>query len=374
MLAVSPGCSPCPRAGGARALAVPARPRRLPAPLSVDSDPPASFPADRRDHQDELPNAARWRPESHVERDEPQRPAGKPSAATTLTASATQDPSSIDRAPGPPRGRKHHYGLQEPAMKHVLTLATVARVSVEETCATYLELADRHAPGLVQGLYLQGSIALGDYRPGTSDIDFVAVVSGPPDLRALEVIHAGLRRVHGRTCFDGLYVEPGDLRRPPSARPLGPAVHEWRVQPSSAFERNLVTWHVLAQSGVAVRGPAVGELGVHTDWPALAVATRDNLAGYWTRWRDVAARGPVGFSAQGTCWGVLGAARVRHTLAAGRVTSKTEAARYALETYDERWHRIVREALRIRVGGPALYRTPFRRRADLIDFLGVVLR
>jgi hypothetical protein len=256
----------------------------------------------------------------------------------------------------------------------VTALATVAWVTVEETCATYLDLADRYAPGLVRGLYLQGSLALGDYRPGISDIDFVAVVSGTPDLRTLATVHADLRRAHGSVFFDGLYVEEDDLRRDPAALPPGPAVHEWRVQPESGFERHLVTWHVLAQGGVAVRGPAVAELDIYTDWPALAASTRENLAGYWTWWRNVTARGPAGFSARATSWGVLGAARLRHTLAAGRVTSKTEAAGYALETYDERWHRVIREALRIRIGGPALYRGPLRRHADLLGFLDVVLK
>jgi hypothetical protein len=246
-------------------------------------------------------------------------------------------------------------------------------MTVDETCATYLQLADRHAPGLVEGLYLQGSIALGDYQPGVSDIDFVAVVSGTPDLRALQAVHAELRQTHGKVPFDGLYVAAGDLRRDPSARPRGPAVHQWRVRAATDFERNLVTWHVLAQGGVTVRGPARTELGVHTDWPALAAATRQNLAGYWTRWRTVTARGPIGYSSWATSWGVLGAARLRHTLAAGRVTAKTEAAGYALQTYDEQGHRVIREALRIRVGGPALYRNPLRRHADLMGFLNVVL-
>jgi hypothetical protein len=124
-------------------------------------------------------------------------------------------------------------------------------------CDDYLTLADRHASGLVEGLYLQGSVALGDYRAGVSDIDFVAVTS-----RA----------------------------------------------------------------------------------------------------------GPAGLSAWATTWGVLGVARLRHTLAAGRVTSKS-AAGHALRTYDQRWHRVVEEALRIRVGGPPLYRNPWRRRADLVGFL-----
>jgi len=48
----------------------------------------------------------------------------------------------------------------------------VARLDdgVAQVCGAYLELADRHAPGLVEGLYLQGSVALADYRPGISDI------------------------------------------------------------------------------------------------------------------------------------------------------------------------------------------------------------
>ncbi len=78
---------------------------------------------------------------------------------------------------------------------------------------------------------------------------------------------------------------------------------------------------------------------------------------------------PEGLTAWATSWSGLGVARLRHTLAAGRVTSKTEAADYATATYDPRWHRIVREALRIRVGGPSLYANPWRRRADMLGFL-----
>jgi hypothetical protein len=39
----------------------------------------------------------------------------------------------------------------------------------------YLDALDTDAPGLITGLYLTGSAALNDFRPRTSDIDFVAV-------------------------------------------------------------------------------------------------------------------------------------------------------------------------------------------------------
>jgi hypothetical protein len=238
---------------------------------------------------------------------------------------------------------------------------------VARTCDTYLALADRHAPGLVRGLHLQGSVALGDYRPGVSDIDFVAVTGRAPAAGELTTIHGALRETHGETFFDGLYVTAGDLQRDPAETPAGPAVHEWRVQDRSRFERNLVTWHILAQSGVTVRGtlPAV-----HTDWPALAGLTRQNLAGYWTNWRVWAAFTPSPLT---TSWGVLGMLRLRHTLAAGRVTTKTEAAAFGLATYEERWHRIIREALRIRAGGEPEYRSPTHRHLDMLRFTSMVL-
>ncbi|WP_440063596.1 nucleotidyltransferase domain-containing protein [Streptosporangium sp. OZ121] len=246
-------------------------------------------------------------------------------------------------------------------------------------CATYLELADRYAPGLVEGLYLQGSIALGDYRPGKSDIDFVAVVGAPPDARILRGVHAELKSRYAKPYFDGLYVTWDDLRRDPELTPARPAVHEWRLEEESRSERHLVTWHVLAQGGVAVRGPAVAELGIHTDWDALARRTRENLDGYWTRWVERGSRsaslwGVAALSGHQTTWGVLGVTRLHHTLAAGEVTSKTAAGEYALKVFDERWHRIIREGLRLRAGGPPLYRDPFRRRADLLAYMSMVLR
>lgn len=245
---------------------------------------------------------------------------------------------------------------------------------VARICATYLEVADRYATGLVEGLYLHGSVALRDYRPGVSDIDFVAVTGWVPDAEAVRLIHAELRRsCRRRPFFDGLYVGWHDLRQDPRQAADGPAVHEWRVDPRSRSERHLVTWHVLRQGGVAVRGPAGADLDVHTDWQALAEATRRNLDEYWRPWLDRSGRGVVGLSSWAVSWGALGATRLRHSIAAGQVTSKTAAAAYALDTYDERWHRIVQEALRIRVGGAPRYRNPWHRRSELVGFLTDVL-
>ncbi|WP_436522006.1 nucleotidyltransferase domain-containing protein [Actinoplanes sp. HUAS TT8] len=228
----------------------------------------------------------------------------------------------------------------------------------------FLARADTLAPGLVEGLYLHGSIALGDYRPGVSDIDFVAVTSAPaaPDL--LRRLHRSLPR---RPHLDGIFVTRDDLRRDPATLPPGPAIHENRVLAATDFERNLVTWHVLAQGGVAVRGPQHPE--IFTDWPALAARTRDNLESYWRPWTRRMRTHPAALTAAAVSWGVLGVARLRNTLEAGRVTAKTDAGEFAVRTYGSRWEPIVGEALRIRCGGSPRFRNPLRRRAEMLAFL-----
>lgn len=41
--------------------------------------------------------------------------------------------------------------------------------------SAYLRLAYERLPDRISGLYLIGSLALDDYRPGQSDIDFVTI-------------------------------------------------------------------------------------------------------------------------------------------------------------------------------------------------------
>ena len=77
----------------------------------------------------------------------------------------------------------------------------------------YLEIVDREAPGLIEGLYLTGSVALGEFPPHTSDVDFVAVTAAPPDsaaVLALSRAHRRLREPHARPFFDGRYVTWAD--------------------------------------------------------------------------------------------------------------------------------------------------------------------
>jgi hypothetical protein len=249
-----------------------------------------------------------------------------------------------------------------------------------EVVDAYLGLVDAEAPGLVEAFYLVGSVALGEFRPHESDIDFVAVTATRPDaaaLPALRRVHTRTRASYPRPHLDGVYVGREDLGRDPGSVVPVPAAQEGEVGLGD-FEPNPVTWHTLAHPGVAVRGPEPGDIDIWTDLDALAAWTLGNLESYWRPWRRRCSRpfsieGVAALGSWAPAWGVLGVSRLHYTLATGGMASKEGAGIYALRTFPERWRKIVEECLRIRRGGEgrSLYRTPPGRRRDALAFIAM---
>ena len=227
---------------------------------------------------------------------------------------------------------------------------------VDRAVAQYLSAIDAEAPNLVEGLYLTGSAALGDFRPRSSDIDFVAVTATRPDsagLAALARAHRRLRTRCRRPCFDGLYVTWDDLANDPVLTNRAPHSCEGRFRRRSTRAGDPVIWHTLAQSGIPCRGPKPADLDVWLDGSGLARWTLDNLKSYW---RPLVSRSSglfhrrslIALTSYGTVWIVLGVSRLHYTLATGRICSKEDAGTYALRTFPAEWHRVVEESLRLR--------------------------
>jgi len=200
-----------------------------------------------------------------------------------------------------------------------------------EVTSQYLSLVDSLLPGRVIGLYLTGSIPLGDYHSGLSDVDGVVVVSEP--LSDPEVVRAVHSELPGRPHFDVTYLHTSALAAPPDRRtPVVYTVDGEFRDPAQAGPVTPVLWSEMARQSIAVR--AVPGLVVHDDHQALVDHTRANLTSYWEPILDRLSQGVAELPADHVLdgwiipWYVLGIPRLHALLATGNIISKTAAGEH----------------------------------------------
>ena len=247
-------------------------------------------------------------------------------------------------------------------------------------CEEHAALADHALPGLLDGLYLHGSLCFEGEFFASSDVDFVATLTrrpGAADVEALRRVHAELGRAGERPDYDGFYLLESDLEGPPDAVPPTPGVQGGWFSVGRQGDQNLVTWHELAERGLTVRGKEVGGIPIHQDAAALRTATWANLDGYWRSQLEALRHHPREAALPGAAeWGALGASRLHHLLATGRLTSKSGGGRWALRAFPQHHLEVVEEALRVREhpdGHSTYANDPARRGRDLIALMTVVI-
>lgn len=253
---------------------------------------------------------------------------------------------------------------------------------------TLLHELDGLAPGLFPDVYIVGSLALGDARPGRSDIDLILVrpdaVTNEESMAALAPVVGRIRSMYSKPVLDALVLSRADLVAGPHAmegpRPVV-VQGEISLQEASSVH-SPVAWHTLHQGGIAWRGAPIRELDLHHDPARLREWTRGNLESYWRPWlarsRFLASRLGLWSLRPGFVeWGVLGVTRLHATIATAEIISKTDAGHYALRVFGEEWHPIIREALDIRANPErerSLYgRRALRRRRDARAYIAKVI-
>jgi len=252
----------------------------------------------------------------------------------------------------------------------------------------YLERMDQALPNRLEGFYLVGSNALGAFRVGRSDIDFVAIVGSALSAAELGRVKDAQARLYRMAVIrsathlpwrwplvcNGVFVRWQDLEQ--SSETVVPiASHtSGRFTACKAFDVNPVTWETLATQAISLRGPEPRQLGVHRNAGELRRWTRANLDSYWRRWaNDVSGTSRPAIKAlvsHYVAWGVLGVARMQYTISTGQVASKPQAGAYALEVNATEWHPLIRETLRYWDGEheTIAYRSPVARRRDAARF------
>ena len=179
--------------------------------------------------------------------------------------------------------------------------------------------------GIVDALWVGGSLATGDYVPGVSDLDLVALVPRPLSSERLEQIaevhgdlDVGLARGLDLGCQ---YPDVAGLLDRTAQHPT------WTHGQMLARTVSLVTRAELVLNGYAVVGPPPQDLLPPVSPDDVREAARAELAGYWS----YAAKRPQMF------WrlpvmadlGLTAMARGRHALSSGELLTKSAAIEHA---------------------------------------------
>lgn len=220
------------------------------------------------------------------------------------------------------------------------------------------------------GLYLTGSLAIGDFNPHRSDIDFVVVTTNVLDKKTVTALAAMHTRLRNSGAFwaarlDGDYVPQAALRRydPIQARypHLGDDGHFAVEQQGGGA---VIQYHTLRESGIVLAGPPIQPRIDPISADELRQAALEILVNWWQpKLADSAILNGDDYQV----YAVLTMCRMLYTLRFGEIVSKPVAARWALGVVDGRFTTLIQQADAWQNG------MPFDKLDETVDFIRYTL-
>jgi hypothetical protein len=234
-----------------------------------------------------------------------------------------------------------------------------------EIAVYLLELVDRlrrTVGAQLVGVYAGGSLALGDYEHGRSDVDVAAVVRGPLERERKHAVVAAVRhealpcpaRGLELVVYSAAAVRTNDAEADFELNLNTGAGMAFRADLAPGDESHwfAVDRSVIAQHGIALLGPPANEVFTPVPREPLLAVLGEGL----TWWRAAAPASPDA---------VLNACRSLHFADTGRWASKRGAAEWAVERgWDSA---LVGEAVAARPGGAALDPARVRHFLDAVS-------
>lgn len=255
---------------------------------------------------------------------------------------------------------------------------------VNEVLKVYFNLFEYKFPTLLESYHIYGSISLGAFKYGSSDIDFIAILTrriAEDELNLLKEIHANIKEMFPEIDLMGFYITQTDLLPISNNEKSCACFIDGVFHGFMEFDKNSIDAYQLQRYGITVKGEKIDNYNFTIDWYILLKNMIDNLNSYWfnrlTSYKKFPSHSYLAslLSLKEIEWGVLGVSRIYYTINERDIKSKVGAGEYALETLPEKWHKIINESMRLRKGNKkSYYKSMIMRRKDAIDYMKFIIQ
>lgn len=200
------------------------------------------------------------------------------------------------------------------------------------------------------GLYLYNSVALGEFEPIGSDVDFIVILKRPLEKTAfvkMAALHENMVKMysHGH-CLDGMYLLFEAIGKGNDSLAPYPYAKDGRFYESGYFDVNNVTWWVLKEHECAVDSPSLRTQLESFSYDRVRQTLAYNIHHYWASKLS----SPERFNDdEWVTFTVLTLSRIAYTLQTEKIVSKRKASLDLIEK-QPKWRDVVEEALAVRSG------------------------
>jgi predicted nucleotidyltransferase len=197
------------------------------------------------------------------------------------------------------------------------------------------------------GMYLFGSLALGDFNPSRSDIDVLVVTRGVLTdniIEDLKTMHSRLYEsgLEWATKLEGAYIPIRAMRVYNQTGPACPLVNKKEFLVARPEAHWVLNRHILYTHGVVITGPPLQTIIDPVQPKQLQQAVLTLLNNNWTPWMY----NPDLFNGIGyQPFVVLTMCRSLYTLKKGDVASKLRSAEWVLANSDKKWAILIKQAI-----------------------------
>lgn len=202
------------------------------------------------------------------------------------------------------------------------------------------------------GMYLHGSLAIGDFNPDTSDIDYLVVIAdkiSSQRMASLTAMHSRIATIDSKWSseIEGSYIPRGAVRRYNPGDCHHPRIERGETLGIESHDSDwIIQRHIIYQHGVVIAGPPAKDLIDPVLPDDIRQAVLDLLWWWELQLGDTTRIQRSGYRT----YAILTMCRVLYTLEHGTVVTKPAAAHWARETLGDRWSDLIGKALRWRSG------------------------